>query len=97
MEFFTMRMMCRSTSGNPKCHAWEPPERLKCCEHLKCDILGFLMHSSHSLLDDSDAYGASLDVADYIILDFQCTRPQKSHGHKISFEQLGTKLTSDII
>ena len=34
------------------------------------------------------AYGAWLktsDMADYIVLDFRSTRPQKSHNHKVSF------------
>ena len=39
----------------------------------------------------------SLDMTDYIILDFRCTRPQESHDGKLSFLQLGTNLTSDII
>ena len=55
-------------------------------------------HSSHFLVDGaSGAWVESLDMTDYIILDFRCTRPQESHDGKLSFLQLGTNLTSDII
>ena len=58
--------MCDLRSKVPP---WEPPERLKCCEHLKCDISGFLMRTA-SPIENADFAGFSQGTHGETTLDF---------------------------